>query len=130
MEGPNLAQTEGINENSGILPRAVDFIFSEIKRLEILGVKVELQLACLEIYNETLTDLLGDTSSLNNSLNSSANSISSLDKDGKLVIMHTNNKVIIHNLTWVPIQDHQQLFSLVMKASKARTTDKTSWNER
>ena len=75
MEGPNLSTSREVKETSGILPRAVDFIFKERKRLRLQGIQIELQLACLEIYNENLTDLLGEPSSLNTSLNCSNSSI-------------------------------------------------------
>lgn len=132
MEGPNLSESKSITESSGILPRAVAFIFQEVKRLELMGVKIEIKLSCLEIYNETLTDLLAEPGNLNFSLNMSNSSSGSQgsDKEGKLTISFHNNKVVVNNLTWITINDTTQLFSLVMKASSARAVDKTSWNER
>ena len=129
MEGPDLATSDSITTTSGILPRAVDFIFREIKRIETMGHKVELSLSCLEIYNEGLTDLLADSSSLNSSLNISLTSQNS-DKEGKLQIVYSNNRVFVNNLNWIAINNNQQLFQLVMKASKARATEKTAWNDR
>ena len=47
-----------------------------------------------------------------------------------LSLIYTNGKVVVNNLNWVTIKDHEQIFDLVRKAAKNRTTDKTSWNER
>jgi kinesin family protein C1 len=126
MEGPNLCQAEGVNEFSGILPRAVDFIFHEIKRLSFQGLNIEIELACVEIYLENLTDLL-EKDSGNPLLNSR-------DKDNKenskLSISMIGGKVVINKLTWEKITDYAHLLSTVKRASKTRTTEKTNWNER
>jgi hypothetical protein len=132
MEGPNLAESKSIESSSGILPRAVALLFEEIKRLDLMGIKIDIKLSCLEIYNDSLTDLLAEPS-FNNSLNSSLNTSNGSQesqKEGKLVISFHNGKVSVSNLTWITIKDTQQLFAMVTKASSTRAVDKTSWNER
>jgi len=46
----------------GIMPRAVEFIFNEKKRLESLGKNLRFIFSIVEIYNENLTDLLNSGS--------------------------------------------------------------------
>lgn len=50
----------GTGDNAGILPRTVEFLFTELERNQVLGSKYEVHLSCLEMYNENLFDLLGD----------------------------------------------------------------------
>lgn len=147
MEGPNLDQANSVTQDSGILPRAVDFIFQEIKRLEVQGNFIDLQMSCMEIYNENLTDLLAgpESNTMNTSTGGPGNTNQPMAKDkqkdkekekdvekdnSRLGISFNGNKVTVSGLTWVPIKDTQQLFTLVSRASKTRVTDKTSWNEK
>ena len=103
-------------------------------------------MACMEIYNENITDLLcfqderlsiGPLISENKLSVTFKDKVKPKDKDrdgekdnGKLTITFAANKVSVSGLTWVPIKDNQQLFSLVRRASKSRVTDKTTWNEK
>ena len=119
LEGPELTRAKTLNEMSGILPRAVDFIFKEVERLRIVS-KIEVFISALEIYNETLHDLLsGETETI--------------EKGGtgdKLTISFMKNKVQIQGLEWIKIQNNEQMLSLLAKASKNRATDKTGHNDR
>ena len=145
MEGPNLDQARSVTSDSGILPRAVDFIFKEIQRLQVQGNSIDLQMSCMEIYNENLTDLLAapESGNMNTSSGGQTNSSQFAAKDkqkekekdaekdnSRLAISFNGNKVTVSGLTWVPVKDTQQLFTLVSRASKTRVTDKTSWNEK
>lgn len=119
LEGPNLVNSATITENAGVLPRAVDFIFKEVERLSLVS-KIEVFISALEIYNETLHDLLsGETES------------SEKNNGGeKLTISFAKNRVHVHGLEWIKIQNNEQMLSLLSKASKNRATDKTGWNDR
>jgi len=141
MEGPNLDQADTVTEDSGILPRAVDFIFKEIQRLELQGNHIELEMSCMEIYNDNMSDLLGPqevahekpAAAENGQTCRKKNKEKEKEKDEEkkeLTINFTGTKVIVNGLSWVPIHDNNQLFSLVKKASKSRMTDKTTWNEK
>lgn len=148
MEGPNLDEANGITIDSGVLPRAVDFIFKEIKRLELQNNYIEMQMSCMEIYNENLTDLLAvpESSNINGQAQGAANPVTGKEKgkdkkndkdkeniednNSSLKINFAGGKVVVNGLTWVTIKENQQLFSLVSRASKTRVTDKTSWNEK
>jgi kinesin family protein C1 len=61
MEGsPEAIQNENF-ERMGIIPRAVHQIFAIAKDSESKGWKYEIQISFLEIYNESIHDLLNDT---------------------------------------------------------------------
>jgi hypothetical protein len=117
MEGPELSSCKEVNSNSGILPRTVHFIFEEMQRLQYKEAQISLELACMEIYNDEIMDLLFEDS------NASSGKT-------KLSIVFNGKDVIIRNLTWKKIGDYYQLFSLIKMASAKRSTDATQWNER
>lgn len=112
LEGNGLYDgEEGFNERlKGIMPRAVEFIFNEKKRLEILGKTMRFLLSIIEIYNENLTDLLCP--------------------ENKPSINQIGSKVCLKSLASIEIIDGRQLVGLIRKASKSRVTDKTQFNER
>lgn len=118
LEGPNLRNDVEINNSSGILPRAVDFVFKEVERVRSLT-NIQIQMAAVEIYNETLHDLLAGESE-------------SSDKGAadKLSINFIKNRVNVKGLQWIKIENNTQMLSLVAKASNNRSTDRTGWNDR
>ena len=67
LEGEGLEESDEnmIIENSGIMPRAIEFIFHEKKRLEILGRSLRFSMSIIEIYNENLADLLNPGTLIN-----------------------------------------------------------------
>ncbi len=58
MEGPSLTGPE--DPNAGMIPRAVQQIYSACKALEQKGWVYTMEAQFLEIYNETLRDLLDE----------------------------------------------------------------------
>jgi kinesin family protein C1 len=51
----------GNDENIGMIPRAVEQIYATVRELESKGWSYTMTATFLEIYNETLRDLLGNT---------------------------------------------------------------------
>jgi len=119
MEGPNLSLSKEIEFNSGILPRSIYFIFQEMERRNLEGSQILLELACMEIYNDDLFDLLAEEKDP-----------MTMPTKSKLSIVFNGKEVIIQNLTWKKISNPPELFSLISKASLRRSTDKTLWNDR
>ena len=117
MEGPDLSSCKEVNAGSGILPRTVHFIFEEMNRLQYKEAQILLELACMEIYNDEIMDLLAEEINFDTS-------------KSKLSIVFNGRNVIIRNLTWKKIENYYQLFSLITTASARRSTDTTQWNER
>ena len=59
MEGDYSRSTsEGINENAGIIPRAVNRIFNHLRNEHADSDEYSVRMSFLELYNEQLTDLL------------------------------------------------------------------------
>lgn len=101
-------------ESQGMIPRSVIQIFETIKELETKGWKYNMEASFLEIYNETIRDLLGN------------------DKDVKHEIKLTgtsSNDVSVTNLTLVNVETDQQITTLLKKASHNRAVAETKCNE-
>ena len=67
MLGPSesiLYENGGVSSAAGIMPRAGNFIFSERDRRIQLGYKFELKFSAIEIYNETIRDLITNENNL------------------------------------------------------------------
>lgn len=60
MEGPPGSIPKGDLGEIGIIPRAVNKIFDSMKDLESRGWRYEIEVSFLEIYNESIRDLLGE----------------------------------------------------------------------
>lgn len=102
---------QGISNNielKGILPRAAELLFSEIKRRTFISESNQgylLQLSAIEIYNEMIYDLF------------------SSNKDKMQVI---NNS--IKNLTYKTITKEEEITNLIIKAGENRSIDSTEFN--
>lgn len=114
----------GKEEERGIIPRSVELIIQQINYMKSIGWNVEGTYSMLEVYNETLIDLLTNDSN---------------DTDGsknKLKIMFQNDKVIVNQLTSIPVKTDNiddaliQLEEILHKANTTRTTASTAMNER
>lgn len=118
MEGP-----PGINGSStiddpismGMIPRAVMQIFQSSQQLKSNGWEFTIEASFLEIYNETIYDLLATEKN-----------------NKKLDIRHipNTNKTIVQDLTTVPVSCTDQVFKLLRRASENRTIGETQCNER
>ncbi|XP_070199644.1 carboxy-terminal kinesin 2-like isoform X2 [Littorina saxatilis] len=103
-------------ETKGMIPRAVTQIFQTARELEDRGWEYEFNTSFVEIYNETLGDLLN----------------SSKDKSAKLEIRlgGKDNNVTVTNLTSVPVTSQDQINKLLKQASENRAVAATKCNER
>lgn len=102
----------GDHQNLGIVPRAVDEVFefiSQDRSREYL-----LRVSYLEIYNETLKDLLADPRST------------------PRLTIHENEKgrVYVNGLREEVVTHPMQVMDTLAKGEKARHVGATDWNER
>ncbi|XP_045175313.2 carboxy-terminal kinesin 2-like isoform X2 [Mercenaria mercenaria] len=112
MEGPSVED----EENRGMISRAVLQIFSSTRELEDKGWQYEFEGLFLEIYNETIRDLLGNHAA---------------DVKHEIKMTGTGgNDVMVTNLTTVPITCENQITDLLKMASKNRAVGETNCNER
>lgn len=117
MEGPSTDHLI-LKDNSGMIPRAVEQIFETAGALVEKGWKFDIEVSFLEIYNETIRDLLN---------NNGAN------KDVKHDIRMTSsnsNEVYVTELTIVKVANQQETYNLLKKASHNRSVAETKCNER
>ncbi|KAJ6622378.1 Kinesin-like protein Klp61F [Pseudolycoriella hygida] len=97
------------NSQVGIIPRAVSHLFEELR---ILGVEFSMRISFLELYNEELSDLLGETECL-------------------IRIYDDNNKkgsIIVNGLEELPVHSSADVFKLLAKGQEKRKTASTLMN--
>ncbi|EDV22960.1 uncharacterized protein TRIADDRAFT_28367 [Trichoplax adhaerens] len=116
MEGPPVSDNVNYT-NVGIIPRAVAQIFNSAKDLKEKGWKYHMEASFLEIYNETIRDLLGSNNNV------------------KHEIRFTPDKkdVKVTNLTIVNVTTEDEasfVHKLLAKATQNRAVAATECNER
>ncbi|KAL3666690.1 hypothetical protein V7S43_008316 [Phytophthora oleae] len=98
----------------GIVGRAISHIFASMEDLRASGWNFTASLELVEIYNETLRDLLAPTESTDKiDLR--------LDSEGKIVVV---------NSCIYKVQDEQEAWSLLRGAMSKRSTKSTKMNDR
>ena len=115
MEGP----TDKIDnpEMMGMIPRAVQQIFETAKHLEDKGWSYTMEAQYLEIYNESIRDLLAGKGE---------------SADHKYDIRHDpkTNKTRVSDLSVVPVTTRHEVNNLLWRATQTRATGSTNLNER
>eukprot|EP00923_Selenidium_pygospionis_P059096 GHVN01104008.1.p1 GENE.GHVN01104008.1~~GHVN01104008.1.p1 ORF type:complete len:563 (-),score=112.39 GHVN01104008.1:306-1994(-) len=114
MEGPP-PQSDVDLPSLGVIPRAVDLIFSEITKLKSKGWNYRVETSFLEIYNETVRDLLTDSIT------------HSPDLDVKV---DAKGAVYVANLKTVQVEDSGTIHHLMSIAARSRSFASTECNER
>ncbi|XP_078422553.1 kinesin-like protein KIFC1 isoform X3 [Cetorhinus maximus] len=113
MEGPD----DMTSETKGMIPRAVDQIFSTAQQLKTMGWTYKFTASFLEIYNETLRDLL----------------VMKPEKNVEYEIKRLNNKseqLHVTNLKYVTVTTEDQVHNLIAVAKANRSVAKTAANDR
>uniref|UniRef100_A0A8C9XEK3 Kinesin-like protein n=1 Tax=Sander lucioperca TaxID=283035 RepID=A0A8C9XEK3_SANLU len=100
----------------GVIPRAVKQIFRAAEKLGAQGWEFTFTASFVEIYNETLRDLLftGKASK----------------RPEHEIRKSTNNEVTITNLTYQKVSSEDQVLGLIMLANQNRSTAQTAQNDR
>jgi hypothetical protein len=106
MQGPAWAFDINGQSFKGILPRAAEHLFNEVNRNAKIDIKIGIQFAAFEIYNETIFDLFDSS---------------------KTPLQIVNAK--IKNLTWNNIKSKEDILSLIKSASDSRKVESNSYNE-
>lgn len=102
----------------GLIPRTLEQVFETKQLLEAEGWKYEMQVTMLEIYNETIRDLL-------------APSRPSLDASrAQYAIKHdAHGNTYVSDLTIVDVHSSKEVSYLLERASQSRSVGKTHMNE-
>jgi kinesin family protein C1 len=107
---------EGDDVNTGMIPRGVKQIFDTAEKLKEKGWVYTMEAQYLEIYNETLRDLLSD----------------SVGTTKKLEIRHDHHQgtTKVTDATVVIVDTPEKVFQVLAKAGKNRAVAATNCNER
>ncbi|XP_071730198.1 kinesin-like protein KIN-14N isoform X2 [Rutidosis leptorrhynchoides] len=111
--------TPGNYDDKGLIPRSLEQIFESRQTLQKQGWKYEMQVSMLEIYNETIRDLLSTTQPC---------SIESGTK--QYSIKHdANGNTHVSGLTIVDVRSSREVSFLLNRAAQSRSVGKTQMNE-
>eukprot|EP00835_Amoeboradix_gromovi_P001217 NODE_51_length_27121_cov_0.309452.p3 type:complete len:626 gc:universal NODE_51_length_27121_cov_0.309452:23531-25408(+) len=106
---------QGNDKQLGMIPRAIDLIFSVVPELEVKGWKFKLQIMYVEIYNETINDLI-----------STFNRRKPKNKPDVRILKNTTE---ILNCNIVDVTTKSQVNELIEEANKTRSVGSTNSNE-
>ncbi|KZP01709.1 kinesin-domain-containing protein [Calocera viscosa TUFC12733] len=100
---------------AGMIPRAVKQIFEVTEELASKGWTYKMEGQFLEIYNETINDLLG---------------VGELDKKKHEIKHEKNGRTTVTDVVILPLESASQVRNLLMRAQSRRTVHATLMNER
>ncbi|KAL8239232.1 hypothetical protein R6Q59_015799 [Mikania micrantha] len=111
--------TPGNLEEKGLIPRSLEQIFESRQTLQNQGWKYEMQVSMLEIYNETIHDLL------------TTNRPGSTELGAKqYTIKHdANGNTHVSDLTIIDVRSSREVSFLLNRAAQSRSVDKTHMTE-
>ncbi|KAL5548234.1 hypothetical protein UlMin_003465 [Ulmus minor] len=111
----------GQPEQKGLIPRSLEQIFRTRQALLAQGWKYEMQVSMLEIYNETIRDLLSTNRS---------SSIENGSGGKQYTIKHdANGNTYVSDLTIVDVRSAKEVSFLLDRAAHSRSVGKTQMNE-
>ncbi|MCO5571610.1 hypothetical protein L7F22_025356 [Adiantum nelumboides] len=101
----------------GVIPRSLEQIFKASQSLRFQGWSFQMQASMLEIYNETIRDLLAPSTKV--------------DMTAKqYLVKHDNNgNTSVSDLTLIEVTTWKEVSSLLHRASQSRAVGKTAMNE-
>lgn len=113
-------------EHKGLIPRSLEQIFKTSQALSSQGWSFRMQASMLEIYNETIRDLLGTTKF--------GGADGPRSDNGTPVKQYTikhdqNGNSFVSDLTIVDVTNWNEVSSLLQKAAQSRSVGKTAMNE-
>ncbi|GLT75502.1 hypothetical protein SLA2020_472210 [Shorea laevis] len=113
-------------EEKGLIPRSLEQIFQSSQSLQLQGWKYKMQASMLEIYNETIRDLLSPHRLSGSDPVRPDNGVS-----GKqYTIKHdANGNTHVSDLTIVDVGSITEISSLLHQAAQSRSVSKTLMNE-
>ncbi|PWA83976.1 kinesin 3 [Artemisia annua] len=111
--------TPGNYDDKGLIPRSLEQIFEAKQTLQNQGWKYEMQVSMLEIYNETIRDLLSTTRPLTESSGTKQYSIKH----------DANGNTHVSDLTILDVRSSREVSFLLNRAAQSRSVGKTQMNE-
>ncbi|CAN4125258.1 unnamed protein product [Withania somnifera] len=113
------------DNQKGLIPRSLEQVFETRRSLQNQGWNYKMQVSMLEIYNETIRDLLSPS-------NSSSSDAPRPENVGKqYAIKHdVNGNTHVSDLTIVDVHCYNQVSKLFGLAAESRSVGKTRMNQR
>ncbi|OMO76685.1 hypothetical protein CCACVL1_15493 [Corchorus capsularis] len=108
-------------EEKGLIPRSLEQIFQSSQSLQAQGWKYKMQASMLEIYNETIRDLL--------SINRPIASESAVSGKQYTIKHDANGNTHVSDLTVVDVSSIAEISSLLRQAAQSRSVGRTHMNE-
>ncbi|XP_071696962.1 kinesin-like protein KIN-14N [Rutidosis leptorrhynchoides] len=112
--------TPGSYDDKGLIPRSLEQIFEARQNLLDKGWKYEMQVSMLEIYNETIRDLLSSSKS---------SSTENGNKQQYAIKHDANGNTTVSDLTIVDVRSSKEVSYLLNRAAQSRSVGKTQMNE-
>lgn len=110
----------------GLIPRSLEQIFQTRQSQQPQGWKYEMQVSMLEIYNETIRDLLATT----NKAPSDATRAENGTPGKQYSIKHdASGNTLVSDLTVVDVESVKEVAFLLNQAANSRSVGKTQMNE-
>lgn len=110
------------SEQKGLIPRSLEQVFQTSQALLSQGWKFKMQASMLEIYNETIRDLLSVSRSSGLDINNGAGKQYAIKHDA-------NGNTHVSDLTIVDVCSIKEVSSLLHQAAQSRSVGKTQMNE-
>ncbi|CAA6658320.1 unnamed protein product [Spirodela intermedia] len=106
----------------GLIPRSLEQIFQSSQVLSSQGWRYKMQASMLEIYNETIRDLLSANRSAGPDINANLGKQYTIKHD-------QNGNTVVSDLTVVDVCSIKEVSYLLNKAAQSRSVGKTHMNE-
>ncbi|XP_027338935.1 kinesin-like protein KIN-14C [Abrus precatorius] len=117
-------------ELKGLIPRSLEQIFQISQSLKDQGWKYKMQASILEIYNETIRDLLSSNRSSSIDPTRTENGVPVSGKQQQYTIKHdANGNTHVSDLTIVDVCSANEISSLLQQAAQSRSVGRTQMNE-
>ncbi|CAD5327072.1 unnamed protein product [Arabidopsis thaliana] len=113
-------------EQKGLIPRSLEQIFKTSQSLSTQGWKYKMQVSMLEIYNESIRDLLSTSRTI---AIESVRADSSTSGRQYTITHDVNGNTHVSDLTIVDVCSIGQISSLLQQAAQSRSVGKTHMNE-
>ncbi|GAB2298799.1 Kinesin-like protein KIN-14C [Dionaea muscipula] len=115
----------GSKDNKGLIPRSLEQIFEASQHLSTQGWKYKMQASMLEIYNETIRDLIP----FNNRTSDMTHMENGVQGKQYSITHDANGNTSVSDLTVVDVCSTREVSSLLLQAAETRSVGKTNMNE-